>query len=574
MAQSEIGALRVRLAMDAGEFHKGSRRASRDAKKMARDIGKAMAGIAASTAAAAGSMARAAGNVAAEFDQLAKMARTRGVNTDFFQALQLAAEEAGVEQQKLNSALTAFAKRVGEARIGAGPLASKLQEMNAELFEAVKNSESQEEALRLLADAMRQTDNAADKAALAAAAFSRQGVDLVRILNQGSEGFDRTARKAERLGLVMDKAILDRMEGLNNEIGVAERRISTNLSAALASMADQTRDATKFVAGLAEQFRILVDSFAPLEQRQRFTLRHQLAETEQQIAAVIEQLDKARRARASVDGSFGRAGTLLDKRINSLREELRVLQEQELAIAGRLEKIRQMNEIQPPEPETPDGRDPSLPDVPSPRGPSPEEIEAQQRWNFLVQQGISLTQGLATPLDIYREKLEALKAAQSDGAISAQQFARAQQQAAAMTANAYGALAANVARSLEGVFGESKAVAIAQAIINTYQAFTAALANPPGPPFSYAQAAAALASGFAQVQKIRSTTKNSTGGSAGGGQTQAASGGAQGGTGGQAGTRQAVNISLQGETFGREQVRALIEQINEETADGARLVLT
>jgi len=91
-------------------------------------------------------------------------------------------------------------------------------------------------------------------------------------------------------------------------------------------------------------------------------------------------------------------------------------------------------------------------------------------------------------------------------------------------------------------------------------------------------AAIQAAVGFAQVAKIQSTSKNSKsgGGSAAGstGAGAAAGATARSGAGGEQAPRQAVAINLQGEVFGRDQVRGLLERINEEISDGARLVLT
>lgn len=55
----------------------------------------------------------------------------------------------------------------------------------------------------------------------------------------------------------------------------------------------------------------------------------------------------------------------------------------------------------------------------------------------------------------------------------------------------------------EKAFKAYKALAIAQAIISTYQAAAMALAFPPGPPISYLYVAAAVASGLAQVAQIK-----------------------------------------------------------------------
>lgn len=73
--------------------------------------------------------------------------------------------------------------------------------------------------------------------------------------------------------------------------------------------------------------------------------------------------------------------------------------------------------------------------------------------------------------------------------ISAQKLGQAQAQAAYVAQNAYASMASDIAGTLEQVFGKSKAVAIASALINTYEGFTKALAAYP-PPINYAAAAA------------------------------------------------------------------------------------
>lgn len=69
------------------------------------------------------------------------------------------------------------------------------------------------------------------------------------------------------------------------------------------------------------------------------------------------------------------------------------------------------------------------------------------------------------------------------------------------------------------IFGESKALAVASALINTYQGITAVWAAPPGGPEPYntatkvAATVVTAASGFAAVKNILSTNKGSGGGS-------------------------------------------------------------
>lgn len=147
--------------------------------------------------------------------------------------------------------------------------------------------------------------------------------------------------------------------------------------------------------------------------------------------------------------------------------------------------------------------------------------EARRAHEQFVQQGVNLAEQLRTPHELHMERFAQLQAAYNDGKISAEQFGQANLRSAAISANAYAGMASDILGSLQNVFGQSKAFAIAQAIINTYEGFTKALAAYP-PPFNYAAAAAVLASGFAQVANIRKTTKSSTGSSGGGSATAGA----------------------------------------------------
>jgi hypothetical protein len=136
-------------------------------------------------------------------------------------------------------------------------------------------------------------------------------------------------------------------------------------------------------------------------------------------------------------------------------------------------------------------------------------------------------------------------------------------------------VADTVGQALGTLFKDNKAVAIAQAVINTAQAITSALALPF--PLNWAQVAAVTALGAAQIATISSTNPGSSGsgkamkkGNGGANKTQKAvteTSTSSGGTGGHA-----INITLQGEGgFSREQVRALIGQINSAVGDGATI---
>ncbi|MFA5901584.1 MAG: hypothetical protein WC829_20990, partial [Hyphomicrobium sp.] len=138
------------------------------------------------------------------------------------------------------------------------------------------------------------------------------------------------------------------------------------------------------------------------------------------------------------------------------------------------------------------------------------------------------------------------------------------------------ALLSQVSATGAAAFGENKKWAIAEAAISTYQGVAKALGAFP-PPFNFAMAALVAAQGFAQVAAIRSTGKGSSGGGAavsgggGGGSSGGSSGGGTSGSSSGGGADRAIGITLVGRSFDRDQIRDLIEGLNDAIADGARL---
>ena len=127
-------------------------------------------------------------------------------------------------------------------------------------------------------------------------------------------------------------------------------------------------------------------------------------------------------------------------------------------------------------------------------------------------------------------------------------------------------------------FEIGKAAAIAQVAIDTPKAAMSAysaMAGIPiiGPALGVAAAGAAIASGVAQMQNIKSQSMGG-GSNASAGGIQAASGGAGDAQGGGGGGQENVtnfDVNLQGQSFSGEQIRALLSGINSELEDGAKL---
>jgi hypothetical protein len=120
---------------------------------------------------------------------------------------------------------------------------------------------------------------------------------------------------------------------------------------------------------------------------------------------------------------------------------------------------------------------------------------------------------------------------------------------------------------LTSLFEKNKTAAVANAVINTAQAITSALAAPW--PLSIGYAAAAAAQGYAQIRAIKSTTRSG----GGGGASAASSAGAAPQAAAQQGTSSTIYLRGVGtqSLFTSDQIRDLIGEINKAQRDGVRI---
>lgn len=170
-----------------------------------------------------------------EFDAIAKRARQSGLSSDLYQALGFGALEEGVSLDKLNSALDTFATNSARAVHGQGRMVTALRALNPELLRSIQNARTQEERLRLMADAIHATSDAAQRAALSQAAFGT--VDVSRVFAGGSAAMDDFIARARAMGIVVDESLLARAEELDNRLSVLAKVIDMNLNVALIELA-------------------------------------------------------------------------------------------------------------------------------------------------------------------------------------------------------------------------------------------------------------------------------------------------------------------------------------------------
>ena len=142
-----------------------------------------------------------ANNTASLGDNVAKKAAQLGVSVEALQELRYAAERSGVATIKFDSSIERMVKRLGEAQQGTGAAKRALDDLGLSADQLA--TMAPDEAFSILADRLNQVEGQAQKAAFAAALFGREGVALVNMTKDGSEGLRQLRDEAQRTGYVL-----------------------------------------------------------------------------------------------------------------------------------------------------------------------------------------------------------------------------------------------------------------------------------------------------------------------------------------------------------------------------------
>jgi hypothetical protein len=575
MATVAIGSLRIDLALATAKFKEGAKKAAEISKRLSERIKKHSAAIkAAFKVAAVAAAAFAAGLALAvrgslkEFDKLAKMSRSVGVPIEQLSALGHAAELSGASVDDLGKAFRNFARNAQSAARGPNDFSRSLDMLNVSWREADGQFRKADEVMMDVADRFAQMEDGAGKTALAMRIFGEErGPKLISFLNSGSEGLRAMSAEAAQLGLVIStKAAVqaerfnDNVDRLGKQVTGFSNSLTEKVTPALNLMIEKflawTSEGSR-LRGMAENIAYVFNSIVSAGLQAADTIGAVWARMKlfaDNVSGLFSESMAERQARIrEVD-----AGILADQK-ETAAEIAQLWADVAATKAGALGAGAAGGDAG-------GGAGAGGLEEPPLVTSAKAETEALRLRNQQLAAGKSLMEQLRTPQEAMIAEQERINELMRVGAIDAETYGRAMRQATALSARNMDALASSVSSALGSIFGESKGVAIAQALINTYQGISKAIATYP-PPISGIMAGIQAAAGFAQVAAIRRTTK-SGGGS--GGSSAGASAGA-GAAAAPAQPQQMATINVHGERFGRDQVRGLIEQLNAAIGDGAQL---
>lgn len=180
----------------------------------------------ASLVAGGGVAAVAAGFVAASKravnfgDDIAKTSRQLDISTKAFQELRLAADLAGVSEDKFGGALAKLSKNIGEFREGTGTLVTFLDKLGDNSFaNLLRRTTDTEQAFKVFIKRMDQAANQQQKLALANAAFGR-GVGQA-LAGMSFKELEKGVALAQKFGIAIEDNLLKKAEEIKDAFTLA-----------------------------------------------------------------------------------------------------------------------------------------------------------------------------------------------------------------------------------------------------------------------------------------------------------------------------------------------------------------
>ena len=220
-----ISKMQNRITKFTRSMERGLRKANRAVGKLGAALGKGVKAGAAIAVASITAVGLALNKTADSADALAKQSRRLEWPIEELQEWKFVADQSGVSSEQLDSALGAFSKRLGEAKAGTGPMVAGLKKIDRQLLRQMIQTTDVSEAFEIYIGAMRDADSATKKAALANAAFSRSGLNLVDI-SKNSAAQIGALRKEQRENGVLTMKQAEAAEAYNDAVGSLKRTMA------------------------------------------------------------------------------------------------------------------------------------------------------------------------------------------------------------------------------------------------------------------------------------------------------------------------------------------------------------
>lgn len=183
-------------------------------------------------------------------DAISKMSQKVGISTETLSGWSLAAQQAGIDVDQLQSGLVKFAKTADAAATGNKEALASFEQVGVKVTDAKGKLKPLDELFSEVADHMAEFADSTGKTALAVKLFGKAGAELIPLLNGGAEGLREYIKLAEDFGLIVGGKTAKAAEDFNDkmeQLSFVSKGVANQIAAALApTLADLATKAVMF----------------------------------------------------------------------------------------------------------------------------------------------------------------------------------------------------------------------------------------------------------------------------------------------------------------------------------------
>jgi len=507
---------------------------------------------------------------------LKRTASLVGVNVERFQELSFAARSVGVDSETFADALKDLNVKITDAANGATGYEEVLNLIGLKSSELLKIPVDKQ--FEAFAEAMSKANSETRR--FVADEINDSMFQLNTLLEKGADGLSKYSKEARQLGLVMSSKEMEEVENLNIEF----KKLTGSTEALAGKLISKLSPAIKAIMTVANGAAEAVgEIFDEEKQSNSRSISELIKEQDDKIKLLKVDLINAETALFDFENSWSKAFfpeeesllklevDELNRKIIEARENIESLKTANNSLGGLMtgsgsfedEGLTAQGTVVTPEGgesqnET-GGLMTGMPWILTEEGQSQTdamrelEIQKQQDFNARLREIEEYNQEYNKMLweSGWKGKLDIM-------------------------GSTFGKMGKLMNSESRKMFEIGKAARIAEVIATTPKAAMdaySAMASIPyvGPALGAAAAASAIAYGAQQVQQIQSTQFRGGGGGGGGAGPSVPDAGSAEGGGQEVVQTTNFDITLQGDSFGGDQLRGLIGQINEATDDGVKL---
>ena len=170
-------------------------------------------------------------------DGIGKMSDRLGITTTALQTFRFAGEQAGESFESMDNNLVKFVRNLGDGQKGIKTITDEFDRLNIDLKDQNGNWKDHETILGEVADRYKTMKDPADKLSSAMTLFGRGGRVMVNMLSAGASGLEKLRGELISSGGIIRESLIRNSEDANDAVNKLSHTINTTFIHALSDMA-------------------------------------------------------------------------------------------------------------------------------------------------------------------------------------------------------------------------------------------------------------------------------------------------------------------------------------------------